>query len=117
MSNPNVYNAPNPNYEVKTRELSDNSVVQHVQLDIGTGTSSSLVDASNPLPTTTTSYTLRVDDGATYMYIGQALAGASEADPVWRIKRLTQVDLTILYPLGSSGFNQKWSDRLTLSYL
>lgn len=61
-------------------------------------------------------FTLRIDDGVTYMYIGEALAGAVENDPVWRIKRLTQVDLTILYPLGSSGFNQKWSDRLTLSY-
>lgn len=64
----------------------------------------------------TSQYTLRVDDGDTYMYIGQATPGTATSAASWRIKRLTQADLTIVWADGDSSFNNVWDDHATLSY-
>ena len=70
--------------------------------------------------TTNKAYTKRVDaTSTTNTYIGEAIAGSSESDPVWRIQQSTtnsEGDVTILFANGEDKFNQKWSDRATLSY-
>lgn len=48
----NNYVSTNPDYKVTTRELANQSQVQQVQLDIGTGDTASPVTSSNPLPVT-----------------------------------------------------------------
>lgn len=60
--------------------------------------------------------TLRYDEGATYTYIGEATAGAAEGSAVWRIKRMTNASLTILYADGDTAFDNVWASRAGLSY-
>lgn len=65
-----------------------------------------------PIP----AYALLYDEGATYTYIGHADPGSSAASAVWRIKRLTNADCTIVYADGDADFDNVWNDRSTLSY-
>jgi len=51
MTNQEVDNNRVPNYVVKTTELADTSQLQHMRIDVGTGTTESPVNASNPMPT------------------------------------------------------------------
>ena len=62
------------------------------------------------------SYALKYDEGATYTYQGEAAPGSLITDPVWRIKRLTNADNTIVWADGDSNFDNAWDDHLTLSY-
>jgi hypothetical protein len=70
--------------------------------------------------TTNIAYTKRVDTAsATVSYIGEAQAGSSESDPVWRIQKSIsnpEGDINIFFAYGSSKFNQVWADRASLSY-
>jgi hypothetical protein len=52
------------------------------------------------------------------MYVGTAIAGASAASSVWRIKKIitTSTGLSVLYASGSSDFKSIWNDREELSY-
>jgi hypothetical protein len=50
------------------------------------------------------------------VYYGQALFGAEESDNVWFITRVTKNGNITLTDLASSGFDQVWDDRLTLTY-
>lgn len=53
------------------------------------------------------------------LYRGEAIVGASETDPVWRIRRVTigsDSDITEVWAGGSSQYIYAWSDRLTLNY-
>ena len=61
-----------------------------------------------------------VDDvSATVTYVGEAVVGAAEADPVWRIKKLltSGTVLSILYPNGSANYEFIWANRASLSYI
>lgn len=61
----------------------------------------------------------RVDEASgTVTYIGYALAGATTADSVWQIKRMTVsgVQTTIQFASGSTMFNYVWDDRASLTY-
>ena len=61
-------------YKVRTSQLSNQSLIQHMRLDIGSGTTESQLSASNPLPVsgslTSSSYALRMDEGATKIQEG-----------------------------------------------
>jgi len=56
------------------------------------------------------------------MYRGEAAAGSSETDPVWRIRRITVtlsgalVDVSEQWANGDGLFNNVWADRASLSY-
>lgn len=59
----------------------------------------------------------RIDEGATYMYIGAALPGSAESDAVWRICRYTLANVSgMMWADGSTDFNQVWNDRSSLVY-
>lgn len=64
----------------------------------------------------TTVYTLRYDEGATYTYIGEANPGTATSAASWRVKRLTNADNTIVFADGNSSFDNVWDDRLSLVY-
>lgn len=65
---------------------------------------------------------VRFDEASnTVLYIGQAYAGAAEADPVWAIQRITfitpgQDDLDIEWANGRPTFENVWDDRASLTY-
>jgi len=93
-NNVTVANSPAsslPDFDVQTVEVSG----KHVQLMASAG------------------LTVRIDEGATYTYIGDAIPGADEADAIWRIKRLTNASNTILWADGDSTFDNVWNDRAT----
>ena len=66
-------------------------------------------------------YTKRVDvASATVSYIGEAQAGSSESDPVWRIQKSVsnaEGDLNIFFANGSDNFNNIWTNRVGLTYV
>ena len=58
---------------------------------------------------------------ATVLYFGEANPGAADADPVWRIQRITLItpgedDSETEWADGVSDFTKIWDDRLGLSY-
>jgi hypothetical protein len=63
-----------------------------------------------------TEYAVRMDEQSTYTYFGFAEPGSVETDPVWRIKRITNLSLTIQYPDGNANFDNVWQDRASLIY-
>lgn len=62
----------------------------------------------------------RVDvASATVTYVGKASVGASPADPVWSIFRITSAPtggLDIEFANGESAANYSWNDRASLTY-
>jgi hypothetical protein len=78
---------------------------------------SATVDYLGGAVTSDTPKAQRIDDGGTILYIGEALVGASETEPVWRIRKLdTAGGLTATYADGDANFDNVWADRLTLTY-
>lgn len=66
-----------------------------------------------------TTYSLRLDEpSSTELYVGEASIGANESAPVWRIKKLVTVGMTIsiLWADGNQFFDNIWDNRLLLSY-
>jgi hypothetical protein len=65
-------------------------------------------------------YAKRVDFvGETVLYRGEAVPGAAESAPAWRIQRLTFAgdDVSYEWAAGSAAFDKVWTDRASLSYL
>lgn len=62
------------------------------------------------------SYNLKYDEGATYTYIGEASPGTATSAALWRIKRLTNADNTIVWIDGNSSFDNVWDDRASGVY-
>lgn len=110
-------------YKVRTTQLTNQALIQHMRLDFGSGTSESTLTTANPLPVSVvasagsdTAYTVRVDEGATYTYIGEADPGSAEGDAVWRVKRMTNATTTILWADGDTNFDNVWTNRASLTY-
>ena len=61
-------------------------------------------------------YDSRLDNGATYMYVGEALPGSLDSDAVWRIKRYVQATLQGDWADGTEAFTKVWNDRATYTY-
>lgn len=61
-------------------------------------------------------FTSRLDQGATYTYIGQADPGTLESESAWQIKRMTNSNNTILFADGNANFDNVWTNRASLSY-
>ena len=95
-----IANAPLGSFTVKSIFSGDSGSVEAIQ-EVATG---SLL-------------TLRTDEGATYMYIGEALPGSDPADDVWRLKRLTLANNFILWADGDTNFDNIWDNRAILTYI
>jgi hypothetical protein len=64
-------------------------------------------------------FTTRLEEQDTDVFLmGKALPGSDESAPVWQISQITidGDDVTTLWAGGSSDFNLRWSDRLTLTF-
>ncbi len=59
---------------------------------------------------------IRLDDGATYLYVGKAAMGSATSSAVWQIQRITQADTTVIWADGDAAFNNVWDNRASLSY-
>jgi hypothetical protein len=64
----------------------------------------------------TEEFATRVDEGATYTYVGQSSPGAANTDAVWRIKRITNATTTITFADGNANFDNVWDNRASLTY-
>lgn len=66
------------------------------------------------------SYSTRYDQiSTTLAYKGEAIVGASESAPLWRIQKLvygTDGDVTITWANGSADFRNSWTEKATLIY-
>lgn len=101
--------------QYRVRDIEKNGAkVQVVTLDLGGAGAESLLNGS--MPVSSTAYALRYDEGATYTYVGEAAAGSAEGSAVWRIKRLTNADNTIIWADGDSDFDNIWTARAGASY-
>jgi len=66
-------------------------------------------------------FSKRIDFISDYLiYRGEAQPGSSEADPVWRVRKITispgDGDVTETWASGSTNFTNTWTDRLTYTY-
>lgn len=67
-------------------------------------------------------YAKRVDfvDAQNLLYRGEASPGSDEADPVWRVRRISFVgsdeDIVEEWAEGSANFDKVWDDRASLTY-
>ena len=55
----------------------------------------------------------------TTIYRGEAAVGTTDAQPLWRIRRITLAgdgDVTEEWASGSAAFDKSWNDRATLGY-
>lgn len=66
-----------------------------------------------------TAMTTNIDDTSDPLniYIGTAPTGSSDADAVWRIKRIGSVPYTIIkWAEGNMAYDNIWNDRASLTY-
>lgn len=98
-------------------EKDDLALLQQVKIDIGTTAERKLVSSSNPMPVADAAYATRIDEGATYMYLGYASPGADESAAVWRIGRFTLANVSgMMWADGDVAFDNVWDDRASLVY-
>lgn len=62
---------------------------------------------------------VRTDDvGSGVTYVGEAAPGAATSASVWRVRRVTSTEDTILeWADGDSAFDNVWDNRASLTYL
>lgn len=112
---------------------SDNQVTMIAQLDelitstdLQTGNLSNISDKANAILTELQNdisdkrLTVRLDQVSdTLFYVGKALIGTIDSQPLWQIVRYTQTGsiLKSEYANGAENFNNTWDDRTTLTYI
>ena len=69
-----------------------------------------------PVANTPSEYTIRMEEQSTYSYFGFALPSAVTSSAVWKVKRLTNADNTILFADGNANFDNIWDNRGSLTY-
>jgi len=66
-------------------------------------------------------YAKRADVDGNYVYRAEAAPGSLDADPVWRVWRISLLsidgDLSEQFAEGTATFSFAWNDRLTLNYI
>lgn len=68
---------------------------------------------------TSTTFSTRLDEAsASVTYVGQAVVGSAEGDPVWQIKKITESGTVtkIEYADGEQSFDKVWTNRASLTY-
>lgn len=78
----------------------------------------SLIPSATPFAVETIAdyKTVRLDEDATYTYIGKAEPGTETSSASWQIQRMTNADTTILFADGNSAFDKIWDNRASLTY-
>ena len=88
---------------------------RHVQVDVLTSALPSTASKDETLQTISyggVQYALRLATVGDIDYVGEAVAGKTDADPDWRIKRITSSasGITIEWAYGSAGLSNAWDD-------
>lgn len=68
---------------------------------------------------TTTNYATRVDDTTTenVTYLGKAIPGSANGDPVWQIQKIDETAGTVItWADGNDNFDNIWNNRASLIY-
>jgi hypothetical protein len=107
---------PGTGSSVATDEVAGEHYQRMKLVESTDGSAAAIGIQANPLATQSAEFSVRIDEGATYTYIGLAAPGADVASAEWRIKRLTNADNTILYADGDANFNNIWNNRGSLTY-
>lgn len=74
------------------------------------------ISAFGGISADSTTLSIRMNDGATYIYVGKAAIGSATSGAVWQVQRITQADTTILWADGNSSFDNIWDNYASLSY-
>lgn len=61
-------------------------------------------------------FTIRIDEGATYTYVGQAVPGTATSAAEWIIKRIENSTGNILFADGNANLDNIWDNRAILTY-
>lgn len=63
-------------------------------------------------------YTTRVEEvSATVTLVGEALPGTTDAQALWRIKKIDSSSIVeVIWAEGSDEFNKVWDDRASYTY-
>ena len=78
------------------------------------------MESSTPVRLPDTLKTVKVDTvSASVTYVGVAAPGASAADAVWQIKKLSKTGtvLSVLWADGNVEYDNVWDNRTGLTYL
>lgn len=92
-------------------------VVKNKQIEILTARGIRGTPGDEPVP-----YAKQIDfeSSGSIIYIGEAVPGGLTSNPIWRIKKITFVnvecDTTVEWSNGTSNFTSIWNDRLSLTY-
>ena len=76
----------------------------------------SVDDNGGSITTDSQPLSVRMDYGATYLYIGKAAIGSLTSDASWQVQRITQADTTILWADGNASFDNIWDNYASLAY-
>lgn len=121
MSNATSQDVSNASfYNVRASANAANERIQHVRLDIGTGTTESLVSVTSPIPIADVDYTTRVDDvDDNTSYYGFALPGSLDSEAKWKILKKTTSGTVKSYKWanGAATFISIWNNRASLTYV
>jgi len=101
-----VYNYLLKPYSVRTSQLSDQSVIQHV----------ALVDVYG---NTSGDYILETAVSGVYTYFGKAVAGTLTSAAAWQVRRIDQTVANapiVLFGGAVSTFTNVWDNRASLTY-
>lgn len=97
-----------------SKEIRDLEKDKFVEVDNTPAVRVSVVSGGSSTPI----YSKKVDEVGTSIYVGEAAIASPSSTTVWRIQKIVQTGsvLEILWANGNTNFNNKWDDRLTLSY-
>lgn len=100
-------------------KISSIGVVEDISTCVGITTTTTTLPITTTTTTTLSSelYTTRLEEVGALTYVGDALAGSSESNAVWRIKRIDETSgVVVLWADGNDNFDNIWTDYLTLIY-
>lgn len=60
---------------------------------------------------------VKIEEDATYIYVGEAPDDSATKDAVWKVKRTSKVDNRVFWADGNMNYDNSWDDYLTLKYL
>ena len=90
--------------------------VSIAEIPLGTGAATE-AKQNEIIDIITTNLTLRLIESGVYTYVGEAIIGSDESDPVWKVKRIDETSgVIILWADGNENFDNVWSNYASLVY-
>ena len=100
----------------KKANISEVQPISVAELPLGTGAATE-AKQNEIIDIITTNLTLRLIESGVYTYVGEAIIGSDESDPVWKVKRIDEASgVIILWADGNENFDNVWSNYASLVY-